>query len=238
MEAAHRILIVSSANGVGEPMLKQLAFYETFAIDHAGSAEEARRKLAARRFAAMLVDASALASATAGFCAEARRSATDMPIVVLGPDDEQGMIASLDAGAIDYVATPVRAHVLLARLRAHVRQYERSQGADIALPGGLVLLVREKQLLAPASGCHIPLTNREIDLLRYLHGAPDRVVSQRQILVEVWGYGAGADTHTIQTHVYRLRRKLAAWPGAAKLIVTDGHGYRLARAPDAWSSAA
>jgi DNA-binding response OmpR family regulator len=92
--------------------------------------------------------------------------------------------------------------------------------------------------LAPGTGRQIALTSREIDLLRYLHGAPDRVVSQRQILVEVWGYGAGADTHTIQTHVYRLRRKLAAWPGAAKLIVTDGDGYRLARTQERWPSAA
>lgn len=219
-------------------MLRQLALYEIFAIDPAATVDEARRKLASRRYAAMLLDASAMVSGAADFCAEARRAAADMPIIVLGPDDEAAMIAALDAGAIDYIAAPVRAHLLLARLRAHVRQYERAQGADIALAGGLVLLVREKRLLAPAAGRHIPLTSREIDLLRYLHGAPDRVVSQRQILVEVWGYGAGADTHTIQTHVYRLRRKLAAWPGAAKLIVTDGDGYRLARAQESWPSAA
>jgi DNA-binding response OmpR family regulator len=237
MEATHRLLVVSPPQGASQPVLRQLELYEAFAIEHAASTEEALAKLAHRRFAVLLVDASSIASEAAGFCREASRGSADMAVVVLGPDDERCMIAALDAGAIDYVAAPVPAHLLLARLRAHVRQYERSQGADISL-GGFVLHVREKTLLQRSSGRAIALTNREIDLLRYLHRAGGRRVSQREILVEVWGYGCGADTHTIQTHVYRLRRKIADRPTAAALIVTDGDGYRLARSEAAWPSAA
>jgi DNA-binding response OmpR family regulator len=115
----------------------------------------------------------------------------------------------------------------MARLRAHLRQYEQCEAAAIPM-GRFVLRVGEKTLLDTVSGDEIRLTARETELLKYLHRAGDRTVSQSRLLTDVWGYHASVDTHTVQTHVHRLRRKLGDDRRGAGLIVTDGHGYRLA----------
>jgi DNA-binding response OmpR family regulator len=145
---------------------------------------------------------------------------------VLGSGNEAAVILALEAGAIDYLAKPVRANLLMARLRAHLRQYEHCEAASIPM-GRFVLRVAEKLLLDVAGNKEIRLTARETDLLKYLYRAGDRTVSQSRLLTDVWGYHAGVDTHTVQTHVHRLRRKIGDDRRGAGLIVTDGHGYRL-----------
>jgi DNA-binding response OmpR family regulator len=172
----------------------------------------------------------------AAFCRQARRQGARMPMLVLGSGGEAAVILALEAGAIDYLAQPVRAIVLMARLRAHLRQYEHCEAASIPM-GRFLLRVGEKLLLDMASGKEIRLTARETDLLKYLHRAGERPVSQSRLLTDVWGYNAGIDTHTVQTHVHRLRRKIGDDRRTIKLIVTDGRGYRLASA-DAQRSAA
>src|SRR4029077_11838496 len=127
-------------------------------------------------------------------------------------------------------------NVLMARLRAHLRQYERCEAASIPM-GRFLLRAGEKLLQDTATGKEIRLTARETDLLKYLHRAGDRAVSQARLLTDVWGYHASVDTHTVQTHVHRLRRKIGEDRRGAVRIVTDVHGYRLPF-PDTRRSAA
>jgi DNA-binding response OmpR family regulator len=229
MKAAHHLLIVSPEHSVQQSALRQLALYDEFVIGWAGGATEALRRLAEKQHTAVLVDAPLPDLDEAGFCRQARRDGARMPIIVLGSGGEAAVILALDAGAIDYVAQPARANVLMARLRAHLRQYEQCEAASIPM-GRFILRVGDKLLLDTASGSEIRLTARETDLLKYLHRAGDRTVPQARLLTDVWGYHAGVDTHTVQTHVHRLRRKIGDDRHTTKLIVTDGHGYRLAPA--------
>ncbi len=236
MKAAHHLLIVSPEHSSNQSPLRQLALYDEFVIGWAGSAAEALRLLADSRHTAVLVDAPLPDLDEAAFCRQARRQGARMPMMVLGSGGEAAVILALEAGAIDYLAQPVRANVLMARLRAHLRQYEQCEAASIPM-GRFLLRVGEKLLLDTASGEEIRLTVRETDLLKYLHRAGDRSVSQSRLLTDVWGYHAGVDTHTVQTHVHRLRRKIGDDRRTVRLIVTDGRGYRLASV-DAQRSAA
>lgn len=227
MKAAHHLLIVSPEHSSHQSPLRQLALYDEFVIAWAGSAAEAMRLLADVHHTAVLVDAPLPDLDEAAFCRQVRRQGTRTPMLVLGAGNDAAVILALEAGAIDYLAKPVRANLLMARLRAHLRQYEQCEAAAIPM-GQFVLRAGDKVLLDTASGQEIRLTARETDLLKYLHRAGDRTVSQSRLLTDVWGYHASVDTHTVQTHVHRLRRKIGDGRGRTKLIVTDGHGYRLA----------
>jgi DNA-binding response OmpR family regulator len=227
MTAAHHLLIVSPAHSAHQPALRQLALYDEFVITWADCASAAMRHLAGDRHSAVLVDAPLPDLGEAAFCRQLRQHGARTPLLVLGAGNDADVILALEAGAIDYLAKPVRANLLMARLRAHLRQYEQCEAASLPM-GRFVLRVGEKRLLDTASNTEIRLTARETDLLKYLHRAGDRAVSQSRLLIDVWGYHASVDTHTVQTHVHRLRRKVGDDRHGAGLIVTDRHGYRLA----------
>ena len=204
----------------------QLALYDEFVVDGAGSGEEALRVLSAGQLAAVLIDAPLSDLDEAAFCRRARRQGARIPLVVLGEGGDAAIVLALDAGAIDYIAKPVRVNVLMARLRTHLRQYEQREAASIPM-GRFLLRVGEELLVGLAAGAEIQLTSRETDLLKYLYRA-GQPVSPAKLLADVWGYHAGVDTHTVQTHVHRLRRKIGDDRRNALLIVTDERGYRLA----------
>lgn len=227
MKAAHHLLIVTPEHSPNQLPLRQLALYDEFVIAWAGSAMEALRLLADNRHTAVLIDAPLPDLDEAAFCRQLRRQGMRTPMLVLGPGSDAAVIQALEAGAIDYLAKPVRANLLMARLRAHLRQYEQCEAAAIPM-GRFVLRIAEKLLLDTACNREIRLTARETDLLKYLHRAGDRTVPQSRLLTDVWGYHASVDTHTVQTHVHRLRRKIGDDRRGGGLIVTDGHGYRLA----------
>ena len=76
-------------------------------------------------------------------------------------------------------------------------------------------------------GNKIKVTEKELEILKFLFGAGDKIISRDVLLHEVWGYNSGVTTHTLETHVYRLRQKIERDPSNAELLVTEPGGYRL-----------
>jgi DNA-binding response OmpR family regulator len=142
-------------------------------------------------------------------------------------DGEADTIMGLEAGANDYVTKPFKLGVLMARIRAQLRQFEQSEDAVFTIgpysfrPSSKMLLDNEK------AGKKVRLTEKETAILKYLLRAGTKPVPREILLAEVWGYNAGVSTHTLETHIYRLRQKIERDPGAAKLLITDPGGYRL-----------
>ena len=149
------------------------------------------------------------------------------PIIMLtaasGDDDT---IQGLDSGASDYVTKPFKVSLLLARIRAQLRAHEQSEDATFTI--GPYSFQPANKLLIDAKGKRLRLTDKEANILKYLYRAGDAAVSREVLLAEVWGYNAGVTTHTLETHVYRLRQKIEPDPAKAKLLVTEAGGYRLA----------
>jgi DNA-binding response OmpR family regulator len=83
------------------------------------------------------------------------------------------------------------------------------------------------RLLVDPKGLKLRLTDKETSILKYLHKAGDKSVSREILLAEVWGYNEGVTTHTLETHIYRLRQKIEREPGSTRLLVTEAGGYRL-----------
>jgi DNA-binding response OmpR family regulator len=160
------------------------------------------------------------------YCAKLRRQEHGMPIIMLtGAVGETDVVRGLDSGASDYIAKPFRASELLARLRAQLRNFDRSD--HVVFPVGPYTFRPAKKLLHDtANNRRIRLTDKETAVLKYLYRSEAAV--NRQILMhEVWGYNSTVTTHTLETHIYRLRQKIEADPGRPSLLVTEGGGYRL-----------
>ncbi|HUB96494.1 MAG TPA: response regulator transcription factor, partial [Stellaceae bacterium] len=132
----------------------------------------------------------------------------------------------LDSGANDYIAKPFRLNVLLARLRAQLRQHEQSEDAVFTI-GPYTFRPGAKILTDAVQRKKVRLTEKETAILKYLYRAGQRIIGRDVLLNEVWGYNSGVTTHTLETHVYRLRQKIERDPAKAQILVTEPGGYRL-----------
>jgi DNA-binding response OmpR family regulator len=149
------------------------------------------------------------------------------PVIMLtGAAGEADTILGLDSGANDYVTKPFRLGVLLARIRAQLRSHERSEDAVFKI-GKYTFRPSAKLLIDDATQKKIRLTEKEAAILKYLYRAGDRVIGRDILLNEVWGYNPSVTTHTLETHVYRLRQKIEQDPAKAAILVTEPGGYRL-----------
>lgn len=160
-------------------------------------------------------------------CRLMRKAGVKCPIIMLtGAETEADTILGLEAGANDYVTKPFRFNVLLARIRAHVRAH--SQSEDAIFKVGPYSFRPSAKLLLGANNTKVRLTEKETSILKFLYRAGDKVVPRETLLHEVWGYNPAVTTHTLETHIYRLRQKIEKDPAHAKLLVTESGGYRLA----------
>ncbi len=160
-------------------------------------------------------------------CRRLRTEGVSAPVIMLtAADTDTDTIQGLEAGANDYVTKPFRFHVLLARIRAHLRHHEQSEDAVFQI--GPYEFRPAAKMLIDAASKKIRLTEKETNILKYLYRADGKPVSREQLLTEVWGYNTGVTTHTLETHVYRLRQKIEPDPANARLLITETGGYRLA----------
>ena len=156
-----------------------------------------------------------------------RRAGVKCPIIMLtGADSDADTILGLESGANDYITKPFKMGVLVARMRAQLRQHEQSEDAVFNI-GPFVFRPSAKLLTEEEGGQKVRLTEKETSILKYLYRAGSRVVSRDTLLSEVWGYNTGVTTHTLETHIYRLRQKIERNPSEARILVTEPGGYRL-----------
>jgi DNA-binding response OmpR family regulator len=155
-----------------------------------------------------------------------RKSGFKAPIIMLtGHDTDSDTILGLESGANDYVTKPFRFAVLLARIRSQLRQHEASEDAVFTI-GPYTFRPASKLLVSP-KGSKVRLTEKETAILRYLYRAGQRPVSREILLQEVWGYNSGVTTHTLETHIYRLRQKVERDAATPSILVTEAGGYKL-----------
>ena len=222
------ILLVDDDETLRSVLGEQLRLHDEFATEEAGTAQEAVKAVESEQFDAVILDVGLPDMDGRELCRAMRSRGVKIPIVMLtGVDTDEDTVLGFDAGANDYVAKPFRFEVLLARLRAHLRQHQQSHDAALDI-GGYKFRPAYKQLLDGEGGRTIRLTEKETAILQYLYRAGGATVSRETLLREVWGYRPGVTTHTLETHIYRLRQKIERDPPSARLLVTEPGGYRLA----------
>ena len=226
MSTARRILIVDDDEDLRGSLEDQLALHDEFEITTAGTAARGIECAKAEHFDLVLFDVNLPDMDGREAVKMLRKSGFKSPILMLTANDtDADQVLGLDAGANDYIIKPFKFAVLLARIRAQLRQHEQSEDAVFAI--GQYSFKPAGKLLIDEKGSKIRLTEKETSILKYLYRAGDKVVTRDVLLHEVWGYNAGVTTHTLETHIYRLRQKIERDPANAELLITEAGGYKL-----------
>jgi DNA-binding response OmpR family regulator len=229
MSTERPILIIEDDSALRNILAEQLAEDNEFQPIGVATLSEADASLGSEtvRFHTVILDVGLPDGDGRDYCAKLRRQGHKMPIIMLtGSGGEMDIVRGLDAGANDYIVKPFRLQELTARIRSQLRGFENSDDAVFAI-GPYLFRPAAKSLMEPKSNRRIRLTTKEVALLKFLHRAGDRVVDRQELLNAVWGYSASATTHTLETHVYRLRQKIERDPTDPRLLVTHRKGYRL-----------
>lgn len=225
--AARKLLLVDDDVDLREGLAEQLALCGEFSTVEQGRASDTLEFLKSNQVDMIILDVGLPDMDGRELCKRIRKMGISVPILMLtGNVSDADTVLGLDAGANDYVTKPFSFTVLLARIRAHFRQYEQSEDATFDI-GPYHFRPSGKSLEEKDSGKKVRLTEKETAILKYLYRAGGNPVGRDELLAEVWGYNSGVTTHTLETHVYRLRQKIEAEPGMARLLVTEPGGYSL-----------
>lgn len=227
MTSGKKVLLVDDDEGLRTALGEQLELHEEFFTDSAENGALALEAVKSAHYDMVLLDVGLPDMDGRDVCRLMRRNGVKAPIIMLtAQDGDADTILGLDAGANDYITKPFKIAVLLARMRAHLRQHEQSDDAIFTI-GPYSFRPSAKLLIDEDRNRKVRLTEKETAILKYLYRTGDRMVKRETLLGEVWGYNAGVTTHTLETHVYRLRQKIEPDPSKATILVTDPGGYRL-----------
>jgi DNA-binding response OmpR family regulator len=225
MPGTRRALLVDDDVMLRESLAEQLAQDDGFTPVEAGSCAEARQRAREGLYDFMILDVGLPDGDGRALCRELRDDGITCPIILLtAKDSDADVIEGLQSGANDHVSKPFRFAVLAARIHAHLRSHEQSEEAVYRI-GPYTFRPSAKLLLDPR-GKKIRLTEKETNILKHLHRSGS-TVARETLLHEVWGYNPAVTTHTLETHIYRLRQKIEENPGQAQILVTESGGYRL-----------
>ena len=226
MAQLKKILLVDDDDDLRDALSEQLIMTEDFDVFETDSGQRAMTRVKEALFDLIILDVGLPDTDGRELCRLMRKQGVKCPILMLtGHDSDSDTILGLDAGANDYVTKPFKFAVLLARIRAQLRQHEQSEDAIFAV--GPYTFKPSQKLLTDARGGKIRLTEKESAIIKYLYRAEGKVVTRDTLLEEVWGYNSGVTTHTLETHVYRLRQKIERDPSNAQILVTESGGYKL-----------
>jgi two-component system response regulator RegX3 len=222
-----RILVVEDDAALLHGLLDVLVFngYEVKGVEDGGVGLKAGLEA---QFDLILLDV--MLPTLDGFtiCKEIRRKKPGQGVILLtakGAEDD--IVEGFKAGADDYITKPFSLREVMVRVEAVLRRTGKNLGDEEVHYRGIFF--DGKNLKAQAKDLDVELTRREMDIIIYLHRHRDRIVSKKELLTEVWHYAdADIETRTVDIHMLKLRKKIAAIIGDTPLISTiRGEGYRL-----------
>jgi DNA-binding response OmpR family regulator len=226
MTNVRRILIVEDDSELRDALVEQLALHEEFEAVAAENGTKGVQAAKTGQIDLVIMDVGLPDIDGREAVRILRKGGFKSPILLLtGHDTDSDTILGLESGANDYVTKPFRFAVLLARIRAQLRQHEASEDAVFTI--GPFTFRPSSKLLLNTKGNKVRLTEKETAILRFLYRAGQKPVSRETLLQEVWGYNSGVTTHTLETHIYRLRQKVERDATTPTILVTETGGYKL-----------
>ena len=221
-----RILLVDDDADLRQTLVEQLETQDEFDIVQAGTANDAFKATRDKNVDLMILDVGLPDMDGREAVKVLRGEGFKSPILMLtGHDTDADQIKGLESGANVYLTKPFRFPVLLARINAALRQHDQSE--DVVFTIGPYSFQPSAKLLETNDGNKVRLTDKETSILKYLYRQGPKTITRDVLLKEVWGYNNRVTTHTLETHIYRLRQKIERDPSNARLLVTEDGGYRL-----------
>ena len=229
---SRRIVIADRDPKFCEALSEQFELQQNYACQTFTDATSALAEMDGEGVDILLIDSCLPDMSLRSFNEALRAKDADVPVIfMLRANDEEDEESLSDlAGDHDVFMRPFRFVDLLTLVKFNLRAHETHQENDILI-GPYRFRHVTKLLIGGGEGeaQKIRLTEKEADILKYLSDEEGKVVSREVLLAEVWGYNSGVTTHTLETHIYRLRQKIERDPSNAEHLVTEAGGYRLVR---------
>ena len=220
------ILLIDDDDDLRDALSEQFVMTKEFNVVEAANGTQALQQVKDGQFDLLIIDVGLPDTDGRELCRLMREQGLKTPVIMLtGHVSDADTILGLDAGANDYMTKPFKFPVLQARIRAQLRQHEQSEDAVFKL--GPYSFRPALKVLVAEDDSKIRLTEKETNILKFLYRADIPVVPRDMLLREVWGYNAAVTTHTLETHIYRLRQKIEPDPANVRLLLTEVGGYRL-----------
>ena len=226
MSNKHKILVIEDDRELRGALTDQLSLYEEYEAVAAENGNKGVQMAKTEQIDLVIMDVGLPDIDGREAARILRRNGFKAPIIMLtGHDTDSDIVLGLESGANDYVTKPFRFAVLLARVRTLLRQYETSEDAVFTI--GPYTFRPSSKLLLNLNGGKVRLTEKETSILRRLYRAKQRSVTRQTLLQEVWGYNSEVTTHTLETHIYRLRQKIEKDAIVPAILITEVGGYKL-----------
>jgi len=226
MAILKKILLVESDVDLREALCEQLRSTDQFEVFSSGSDTETLEKLRSQSYDIIVLDLHPRNNDSLESCHLTYAQGVKCPILLLTERDEaSNTVFGQDARASDYIIKPFKFQILLARINIQLCKYEKSNQSTFTL--GPYTFHPTMKILKTHDNNEINLTEKETDILMFLYHTVKDVVPRDILLHEIWGYNNSITTHTLETHIYRLRQKIERNPSMAELLVTERGGYRL-----------
>jgi len=221
------ILFVSEFLLLKQLLLDQLQKQGEYLLEESLSVTEAISLIVKEHFDCILIDSNLANVSLSNLCKNIRQEGVRSPIILVAEElGEDVAIVALDAGANDYVLKPFKINVLVAKIRSNIRQFEQSEFAILRF-GRFSFKPGDKILLNNSSKEEVRLTDKETAIIKLLYLSGGEVVTRATLLEEVWGYNTTLTTHTLETHIYRIRQKVGNASSGQDFIATESEGYRM-----------
>jgi DNA-binding response OmpR family regulator len=226
MSNKHKILVIEDDLELRGALTDQLSLYEEYEAVAAENGNKGLQIAKTEQIDLVIMDVGLPDIDGREAARILRRNGFKAPMIMLtGHDTDSDIVLGLESGANDYVTKPFRFAVLLARVRTLLRQYETSEDAVFTI--GPYTFRPSSKLLLNLNGGKVRLTEKETSILRRLYRAGQRSVPRQTLLQEVWGYNSEVTTHTLETHIYRLRQKIEKDAIVPAILITEVGGYKL-----------
>ena len=226
MPRKYKILIIEDDSDLREIIAEELMLLEEFNAIEAGTAKRGLESVKSDLPDLIILDLSLPDEPGLDVLKTLREQGVKCPILILTAETDEGiLVKGLEMGANDFIIKPFSFSVLVARIRTHIGQHEMS-GEAVFVIGSNTIHPRKK-LVVDVNGRKSLFTEKEIELLKYLHRANEKVVNANELYREVWGSSVVLNTHTLESHIYRLRRKLEPHSKTFIHLITCDGGYKL-----------
>ena len=226
-----RIMVIEGDNDLRHVLMTQFQREGVLALEQAETMASAFEKIDSFNPNILILDIQLPDGNGFEICTRLREQEFEIPIIMLtGQDRESEVIKGLDTGVNDYIVKPMRFGELVARICAQLHHY-RASDDDLFSTKGMDFVPADKSLTYRAKQKTVTLTEKETLILKKLFQSWPESLTRASLLSQVWGYNNDVTTHTLETHIYRLRQKIAHL-SEDQLIETTTTGYHLNKEAD------
>ena len=221
------ILVLDFDKQFFDDLNEKFIYGDEFNLFYSDNIDSAFKTLEKEKFSAILCDINFSASGGIEFCKILRSKSIQIPFIIISSVlNDSEMILALQSGANDVLSKVEKINLLPSRLRRRIDDYELFAEQDITI-GSWIYSPKERTFEDFKKGTKVKLTEKEAGIIKFLRFSPDKSASRNDILNKVWGYQDDISTHTLETHIYRLRKKIEGNSNGIKIIKTIPGGYGL-----------